>query len=192
VRNGLFELVTGPMFAGKTELLLKRLAAAEADGKRALAVKPLIDTRWPDEIVSHSGARRRATSVRDGGELLALTEKYEVVGIDEGQFFEGDLVDAVTELQSAKRVVVAALDRNFRGEPFAVVLDLLGRADVVRQLQAICGGCRGGATLTQRYVGTIPAPFTDAVVRVGGDELYAPRCPRCYYAERELASVQTA
>jgi thymidine kinase len=181
------------MFAGKTELLLERLAVAEVGGECALAVKPLVDTRWPDGIVSHSGARRRATSVRDGGELIALAEKYDVVGIDEGQFFERDLVDAVAELQRAKRVVVAALDRDFRGEPFNVVPGLARRADVVRQLQAICGACGGGATLTQRYVDAAPAPFTDAVVRVGGDELYAPRCPRCYYAEREpLASIRTA
>jgi thymidine kinase len=180
------------MFAGKTELLLERLAAAEARGKGVLALKPFVDTRWPDEIVSHSGSRRAAVSVSDDRELLELADRYDFVGIDEAQFFDRDLAGAVAQLQLATHVVVAALDLDFRGEPFAVVPDLVAQADVVHQLRAICGSCGGSATLTQRFIHGMPAPFDDALIRVGGDELYAPRCPRCYQVERTAAIAQPA
>jgi thymidine kinase len=192
VQGGMLELVTGPMFAGKTEFLLERLAAIEAHGYPVLAVKPRVDTRWPDSIVSHSGARRHAVSVRNGSELVGLADGYKLVGIDEAQFFESDLIDAVAELRRATQVVVAALDFDFRGELFAIVPELVNGADVVRRVQAVCGACGGRATLTQRFVDGLLAPFSDAVIRVGGDELYAPRCSRCYGAEREAASAQTA
>jgi thymidine kinase len=177
------------MFAGKTQLLLTRLAAAEGCGTQVLAVKPLIDTRWPDEIVSHGGARRPAVSVRESSEIVELARKHTLVCIDEAQFFGPDLIDAVAELQQVAHVLVAALDLNFRCEPFAVVSDLISQADTVHRLRAVCGSCGGSATLTQRFVDGFPAPFDDAVVRVGGDELYAPRCTRCYLAEREVAPV---
>src|SRR5919201_701987 len=99
LQRGLLELVTGPMFAGKTACLLERLAAIEARGYPVLAIKPRVDTRWPDEIVSHSGGRRHAVSVWNGSELVGLADGYELVGIDEAQFFERDLIDAVAELR---------------------------------------------------------------------------------------------
>jgi thymidine kinase len=188
----MFELVTGPMFAGKTQFLLERLSAAEALGKPVLAVKPTVDSRWPNEIVSHSGDRRAARSVRDSSELLELADDHEIVGVDEGQFFTRELVDAVTELRLTTHLVVAALDLDFRARPFAVVSDLVARADVIHRLRAICSSCGSSATLTQRFVDDVPAPYDDAVVRIGGDELYAPRCRGCYRAEREAVTLQTA
>ena|SRR5437763_6875438 len=191
-RSGLLELVTGPMFAGKTELLLERLWAAEASGKKAVAVKPRIDTRWPGEIVSHSGARRAAVALGDDGELLELVERYDVVGIDEAQFFARRFADVIGELRQARHVVVAALDLNFRGDSFPVVPALVEEADVVHRLTATCGSCGGRATLTQRIVDGAPAPLDDDVVRVGGTELYAPRCASCYAWERKAVQARTA
>jgi thymidine kinase len=180
------------MFSGKTQLLLERLAAAEARGKRVVGVKPLIDARWPSEIVAHNGARRPAVSVVDAQELLEVVEEHDLVGLDEAQFFDCELVEAVAVLRRSTRVVAAALDLDFRGEPFAVVPELIARADVVRRLRAVCGACGNSATLTQRLINGVPAPLDDAVVLVGGEELYSPRCARCYLVEREAASVRTA
>jgi thymidine kinase len=179
------------MFAGKTQLLLELLAAAEARGERVIGVKPLVDARWPREIVSHSGARRSAVSVRDSEELLRVAEGCDLVGLDEAQFFDLGLAEALEVLRSSTRVVAAALDLDFRGDPFAVVPELIVRADVVHRLRAICGVCGKNATLTQRLVDGVPAPLDDAVIRVGGDELYSPRCARCYLVEREAATVPT-
>jgi thymidine kinase len=180
------------MFAGKTQLLLERLAAAEGLGKRVLAVKPIVDSRWPDEIVSHSGDRRSAAVARDGLELLGFADAYEVVGIDEAQFFEGEFAAAVGMLRQSTKVVVAALDLDFRGEPFGVVPALVEEADVVHRLTATCGVCGGRATLTQRILDGVPAPLEDEVVRVGGIELYSPRCASCYAWERDAIRAQTA
>jgi thymidine kinase len=191
-KRGIFELVTGPMFAGKTQLLLARLSAAEALGQRILAVKPNVDSRWPNEIVSHSGNRRRALIVRDGSELLEHVDGHAIVGVDEGQFFGRELVYAIAKLRLTTHVVVAALDLDFRAEPFAVVRELVARADVIHRLHAICGSCGASATLTQRFVDGAPARYDDPVVRVGGSELYAPRCRRCYGVEREAVTLRTA
>jgi thymidine kinase len=190
--RGTFELVTGPMFAGKTQLLLERLSAAEKLGKRVLAVKPTIDSRWPNEIVSHSGDRRTALSVHDADELLQFAEGHEIVGVDEAQFFDREFADTIAELRLTTNLVVAALDLDFRAQPFAVVSELIARADIVHRLRAVCGSCGNSATLTQRFVHDVPAPYDDAVVRIGGDELYAPRCRRCYGVERDAVTLRTA
>jgi thymidine kinase len=188
----MFELVTGPMFAGKTQLLLNRLSAAEGLGQRVIAAKPTVDSRWPNEIVSHSGDRRRALIVRDGGELLEHVDGHAIVGVDEGQFLDRELVYAIAKLRLMTHVIVAALDLDFRAEPFAVVRELVARADVIHRLHAICGSCGASATLTQRLVEGEPAPYDDPVVRVGGDELYAPRCRRCYSVERRAVALRSA
>jgi thymidine kinase len=180
------------MFAGKTQLLLERLSAAEFRGDQVIGVKPLVDVRSPSEIVSHSGASRPAVSVRDGEELLGVADRHDLVGIDEAQFFDFELVEAVAALRRSAHVVVAALDLDFRREPFSVLPELVCQADVVHRLRAVCGVCRNGATLTQRLVDGMPAPLDDAILRVGGEELYSPRCVGCYLAEREVAAAQSA
>jgi thymidine kinase len=172
-------MIAGPMFSGKTDELLRRAA-------RGVLLKPRVDDRHAvPEIVSHSGARAPALVVTGSAEIPAAAGGAALVGIDEGQFFDVGLVDVASALSAAgARVLVATLDRDFRAEPFAVSAGLMGIADRVDLLQAVCGRCGAGATLTQRFVEGSPAPLDDPVVRVGGAELYEPRCERCWAEER--------
>lgn len=167
------------MFSGKTDELLRRAGAG-------MLLKPWVDDRHASAaIVSHSGARRPATVAHGSAELGVLARGAPLVGIDEAQFFDPGLVEVAEALSRAgARVVAAALDRDFRAVPFPVSSGLIERADRVDLLRAVCGRCGAAATLTQRFVDGAPAPLADAVVRIGGQDLYAPRCERCYAEER--------
>jgi thymidine kinase len=173
------EVIAGPMFSGKTDELLRR-------GAGGVLVKPRVDDRHAvPEIVSHSGARAPAVVVTGSAEIAAVAGGAALVGVDEGQFFDEGLVDAAAALSAGgARVIVAALDRDFRAEPFAVSAGLIGRADRVDLLRAICGLCGVEATLTQRLADGEPVPLDDPIVRIGGAELYEPRCERCWAEER--------
>lgn len=168
------------MFSGKTDELLRRVAGG-------VLVKPHVDDRHDvPEVVAHSGARAGAVVVAGSGEIPAAAAGAVLVGVDEGQFLDAGLVEVAGALAgTGVRVVVAALDRDFRGEPFAVTTALAQRADRVDLLCAECGRCGDPATLTQRLRGGVPVPLDDPVVRVGGSELYEPRCERCWAEERE-------
>lgn len=176
----MLEVIAGPMFSGKTDELLRRAGAG-------MLFKPWVDDRHATpEIVSHSGVRREAQVVSGSAGLRDLARGAPLVGIDEGQFFDTGLVEVAAELAGeGARVVVAVLDLDFRAAPFPVSAGLLARADRADVLRAVCGRCGGEATLTQRLLGGTPAPLDDDTVRVGGAELYEPRCERCYAAERQ-------
>jgi thymidine kinase len=176
------EVIAGPMFSGKTDELLRRAGGG-------VLLKPWVDDRHGDpEIVSHSGARAPALVVAGSALIPAVAGGAALIGVDEGQFFDEGLVEVASRLAAGgARVVVAALDRDFRAEPFAVSTGLIGGADRVDLLHAVCGRCGGRATLTQRLVAGAPAPLDDPVVRVGGAELYVPRCERCWAEERAAA-----
>jgi thymidine kinase len=174
-------LISGPMFAGKTQLLLNRLATADAAGAAVVAAKPLVDSRFgTSTIVSHTGESRPATVISSAGELLATAADRDVVGIDEGQFLDLGTAWASCTLASTCDVVVAALDLDFRTRPFPATALLQDRADEVVRLAATCGRCGDAATLTQRLINGNPAPPTDPVIRIGAAELYEPRCSRCF------------
>jgi thymidine kinase len=174
------EVVAGPMFSGKTDELLRRAAGG-------VLVKPHVDDRHDfPEIVAHSGARAAARVVAASAELPDVP----LLGVDEGQFFDDGLVEAVARLSAGgARVIVAALDRDFRGEPFALTEALRGRADRYDLLSGVCSRCGDPATLTQRFRDGVPVPLGDDVVRIGGRELYAPRCARCWTEERAAVRV---
>jgi thymidine kinase len=173
------EVIAGPMFSGKTDELLRRVAGG-------VLVKPRVDDRHATpEVVSHTGARAPALVVASSRELAAAVAGAPLVGVDEGQFFDEGLARSARSLaDGGARVVVAALDRDFRGEPFAVAAALLELADRADVLVATCGRCGAPATLTQRLRAGVPVPLDDPVVRVGGAELYEPRCERCWTEER--------
>jgi thymidine kinase len=174
------------MFSGKTDELLRRVCAGAL-------FKPWVDDRHSAaEIVSHSGVRRPATVVSGSGELAELARGAPLVGIDEAQFFDDGLAEvAVALARAGARVVVAGLDRDFRAEPFPVTAAVIERADKVDLLRAVCGRCGDEATLTQRLLDGAPAPLDDSVVRIGGADLYEPRCERCY-AEERAGAVRSA
>jgi thymidine kinase len=181
-RVGAIEVVCGPMFCGKSEELIRRLRRAAIARQAVVCVKPAIDDRHGvNDVVSHAGARLAARPLDDPRELLELRGEADVIGIDEAQFFDGRLVAVCGELAaSGIRVILAGLDRDYRGLPFGPMPDLLCVADKVTKLQAVCVGCGGDATLSQRLVNGQPAPFDDATIVVGGGERYEARCRGCF------------
>jgi thymidine kinase len=181
-RGGWLEVVCGPMFSGKSEELIRRLRRAEIAGQRVLVVKPRIDDRYDvGNVVSHAGARMRAAAAETSAEVLRLADGYDAVGIDEVQFFDEGIVEAVAELVACGvRVVAAGLDTDFRAEPFGSLPTLLAVAELVDKLQAVCHRCGGTATRTQRLVVGRPAPFSGETVQVGALDSYEARCTACY------------
>jgi thymidine kinase len=171
-----FELIVGPMFSGKTDELIRRLAAAEAAGARVAAAKPSVDTAHPGWIVSLSGARRPAASVQSSAALVDLAEGHDVLGVDEIEFFDAAVVDAVRDVATRLRVVAAGLDLDFRGEPFGPMPTLAALADELTVLAATCAVCGNTATRSQRLLDGRPAPRDAPTVLIGGRELYEPRC----------------
>jgi thymidine kinase len=181
-RGGWLEVVCGPMFSGKSEELIRRLRRAEIAGQRALIVKPRIDDRYDiGHVVSHAGAKMRAVAVTKPEDIPGLAEGYDVIGIDEVQFFPREIVLTIDALaEHGKRVVVAGLDQDFRGMPFGSLPELLCRAELVDKLQAVCHSCGGPATMTQRLLDGRPAPADGATIVVGALDSYEARCRHCH------------
>lgn len=182
-REGWIEVISGCMFAGKTEELIRRINVLSYAKKNIIVFKPKIDNRYSDsEIVSHSGAKVPCLVVEKAQDILKKIEAdTEVVAIDEVQFFDKDIVEVCEYLaDKGIRVMVAGLDKDFRGESFGVMPDLLTRAEFVTKLTAVCAKCGAPATRTQRLVNGKPAGFEDPIVMVGADESYEPRCRHCH------------
>jgi thymidine kinase len=181
-RGGWLEVVCGPMFSGKSEELIRRLRRAEIAGQRALIVKPQIDNRYDiGHVVSHAGATMRAVAVARPEDIPGLADGYDVVGIDEVQFFEPEIVLVIDILVTrGTRVVAAGLDQDFRGLPFGAMPELLCRAEILDKLQAVCHRCGGPATMTQRLVDGAPAPADGATIVVGALDSYEARCRDCH------------
>jgi thymidine kinase len=180
--GGWLEVVCGPMFSGKSEELIRRLRRAEIAGQRALIVKPQIDDRFDiGHVVSHAGATMRAVAVSDPADIPGLVDGYDVVGVDEVQFFPLEIVLVLDGLvEKGMRVVASGLDQDFRGLPFGPMPELLCRAELVDKLQAVCHRCGGPATMTQRLVDGTPAAADGATIVVGALEQYEARCRSCH------------
>ena len=189
--GGWLEVVCGPMFSGKSEEMIRRLRRAEIAGQRVVIFKPRIDDRYDaSDVVSHAGIRMRAIAVGGVAELLELARGQEVIGIDEVQFFEREVIAAALSLaDGGARVVVAGLDQDFRRLPFGPMPELLAHAELVDKLQAVCHRCGGPATTTQRLVDGRPAPYSGATIVVGANEQYEARCRDCHEAGEGLATV---
>jgi thymidine kinase len=180
--GGWLEVVCGPMFSGKSEELIRRLRRAEIAGQRALIVKPKLDDRFDiGHVVSHAGAKMRAVAVESPADIPGLVEGYDVVGVDEVQFFAPEIVLVLDDLvEKGMRIVASGLDQDFRGLPFGVMPELLCRAELVDKLQAVCHRCGGPATMTQRLVDGTPAAADGATIVVGALEQYEARCRSCH------------
>ncbi len=190
-RGGWLEVICGPMFSGKSEEMIRRLRRAEIAGQRVVIFKPRIDDRFDAaDVVSHAGARMRAVPVSSVAELVARAQGFEVVGIDEVQFFEHPVVSASLELaEGGARVVAAGLDQDFRRLPFGPIPELLSHAEFVDKLQAVCHRCGGPATTTQRLVAGKPAPYSGETVLVGAAEQYEARCRDCHEPGTDAAAL---
>jgi thymidine kinase len=193
-RGGWLEVVCGPMFSGKSEELIRRLRRAEIAGQRALIVKPRIDDRYDiGHVVSHAGAKMRAVAVSHPEDIPGLAGDYDVVGIDEVQFFPAEIVLVIDVLvERGKRVVCSGLDQDFRGLPFGAMPELLCRAELVDKLQAVCHRCGGPATMTQRLVDGQPAPFAGETIQVGALDSYEARCRACFATTRDDRGLSRA
>ena len=182
-REGWIEVICGCMFAGKTEELIRRINVLSYARKNILVFKPKIDERYSTtEIASHAGSKVPCIVISEAKEILDhVNYDTDVVAIDEVQFFDEDVVDICEYLaDSGLRVMVAGLDKDFRGEPFGVLPDLLTRAEFVTKLTAVCAKCGAPATRTQRIINGKPASFNDPIVLVGAKEAYEPRCRHCH------------
>ena len=190
-RGGWLEVVCGPMFSGKSEELIRRLRRAEIAGQRALVVKPAVDDRYDvGHVVSHAGAKLRAVQAGASADVPRLAGGYDAVGIDEVQFFDDGIVDAIEELVGrGTRVVVAGLAQDFRGLPFGQMPTLLCVAEFVDKLEAVCHRCGGPATMTQRLVDGRPAPFGGETIQVGALDSYEARCRACFEPGEDVAGL---
>ncbi len=177
--NGSIEVVCGSMFSGKTDELIRRLVRAVIAKQKVQVFKPAIDVRYAiEKVTSHTGSNFDAIPVEQASEIRAKLEAdTTVVGIDEAQFFDAEIVPLVQELAGRGiRVIIAGLDMDFRGEPFGPMPILMSMAERVDKLHAICMVCGDEASRTQRLVNGKPARYDDPVVIVGASELYEARC----------------
>ena len=184
--SGWIEVITGSMFSGKTEELLRRMRRAEIAGQNVAAFKPAVDDRFGATVVgSHAGRKWEATVLDANPDGIEAIHEHlngeEVIAIDEANFFSNALVDVCLDLAADdRRVIVSGLDTTFRGEPFEPVPQLLAHADFVDKLQAICVQCGDPATKSQRLVNGEPAHVDDPTVVVGAEETYEARCRSCH------------
>ena len=182
-REGWLEVICGCMFAGKTEELIRRIHVLSYAKKNIIVFKPKIDNRYSqEEIVSHAGTHIPCIVVDKGQDILKyVQDDTEVVAIDEVQFFDRDIIDVCEYLaDKGLRVMVAGLDKDFRGEPFGVMPELLTRAEFVTKLTAVCAKCGAPATRTQRLLNGEPSPFEQPVVFIGAEDHYETRCRHCH------------
>jgi thymidine kinase len=184
--SGWVEVITGSMFSGKTEELLRRLRRAEIAGQSVAAFTPAIDDRYGHETLgSHAGRTWEATVVEPEGEgvwdIVDGLGGEEVVAIDEANFFDGELVPVAEALAAdGRRVIASGLDQTYRGEPYDPVPQLIATAEYVDKLQAICTVCGEPATRTQRLIDGEPAHVDEPTTLVGAEESYEARCRNCH------------
>lgn len=185
--TGWIEVICGSMFSGKSEELIRRVRRAEIARQKVQVFKPALDTRYTDKaVVSHDGNKVFAYSVKESREILELLlPDVQVVAIDEAQFFDDKIVDICQTLaDNGKRVIVAGLDQDFRGEPFGPMPKLLAVAEKVDKLQAICMVCGKPASRTQRLINGEPAYYDDPTILIGAEDVYEARCREHHIVRR--------
>lgn len=177
--TGSLEVITGSMFCGKTDELIRRLRRATIARQKVQVFKPAIDNRYAvEKVTSHAGSEFGAVPIQNAAEINhQLQHDTTVVAVDEAQFFDEDIIPIVQRLADrGLRVIVAGLDTDFRGEPFGPMPELMAKAEIVDKLHAICMICGESASRTQRLVNGQPACYEDPVVIVGAAEMYEARC----------------
>lgn len=184
-RAGWIEVVCGSMFSGKTEELIRRLKRAQFAKLKVEIFKPKIDTRYSEEdVVSHDAHAIRCTPVDNSGNILLLTGEVDVVGIDEAQFFDANIVSVCKILaNSGIRVIVAGLDMDYQGNPFGPMPQLMAVAEYVTKVHAICVRCGNLANHSHRL------SENDKLVMLGEIHDYEPICRHCY---NELSKKEEA
>ncbi|MDW3208733.1 MAG: thymidine kinase [Reichenbachiella sp.] len=174
---GWIEVICGSMFSGKTEELIRRLNRAKIAKQKIEIYKPAVDTRYHEtSVVSHNDSSIRSTPVQFADDILLLVGDSDVVGIDEAQFFDMELIKVARTLANkGKRVILAGLDMDFKGEPFGPMPGLMGIAEFVTKVHAICMKCGGVASYSYRLT------KSDQKVLLGEQDAYEARCRNCFY-----------
>jgi thymidine kinase len=186
---GWIEVICGSMFSGKSEELIRRLVRARIARQKVQAFKPAVDTRYGrDHVVSHNGQRIPSQEVESARLILQrVDDDTKVVAVDEAQFLGLELVEVVEELaRSGRRVIVAGLDQDYRGQPFEPVPQLMAVAESVTKTMAVCMVCGQPANRTQRLVAASER------VLVGAGEAYEARCRRCWSPEPSPGAARAA
>lgn len=177
-KNGFIEVVCGPMFAGKTEELIRRIKRLQYAKQNIVVFNPKLDNRYSQsELVSHSNMRTQAYFIEKSTDAYNyITKDTNAVIFDEAQFFDMDIVEVADDLADrGLRVIIGGLDRNFRGEPFGPMPFLLAKAEFVTKLTAICVKTGEPATRTQRIIDGKPADYNSEIILVSGQEHYEAR-----------------
>lgn len=178
--GGIIEVITGSMFSGKTEELIRRLKRARFARQKVEIFKPVTDNRYNlNEVVSHDDHSIPSSSVENSAAILLLSSDVEVVGIDEAQFFDKGLIEVCSKLAGqGLRVIVAGLDMDFKGEPFGPMPGMMAIADYVTKVHAICVRCGQVAQFSHRLV------LGEKQILVGEKSEYEPLCRDCYRKTR--------
>ena len=185
---GWIEVISGVMFSGKSEELIRRVRRAVIARKRVQVFKSHLDARYAGiyQVSSHDGRTVEAVPVDTTEQIVSLLRAdTQVVGIDEAQFLDVGVVELTTSLaQRGLRVILAGTDLDFRGEPFGPMPQLMAIAELVDKLHAICVVCGGPASRNQRLIGGKPARYDSPTIMVGGQEAYEARCRACHSVPR--------
>lgn len=182
-QDGFVEVISGCMFAGKTEELLRRIRVLSYGNQKIQLFKPMIDNRYDEnKVVSHAGNSMESTLVKNAkGILENLDPDTKIVAVDEIQFFDDEINMVIDKLaDSGIRVMVAGLDMDFRGEPFGVMPMLMTKAEFVTKLTAVCTRCGAPGTRSQRIINGKPADYYDPIIMVGASESYEAVCRHCH------------
>ncbi len=182
ISEGSLEVICGPMFAGKTEELLRILNRLKYAKINFLIFKPLIDSRAVGSIASRNGQKMEAIEIKSASEILTYIMNHpnidcKVVAIDEAQFFDQEIIDVCLILaHNNYHVIISGLDKNFKGEPFGYMPELMVYADKITKLSAICMQCGCEARYSQRLLNGKPADYNSELVLIGDYEHYESRC----------------
>ncbi len=192
--KGNLEVICGPMFSGKSEELIRRMKRIQISGKSYLIFKPIIDDRYTSkQVATHD--KRTFTAVPTTIDRVGITEMEkmveeenpEIVAVDEGCFYDMSLTGSVLKwVDQGKRVIVAGLDKTYRGETFGPMGNILAHADEVLKLRAICMKCKSNqGVMTQRLIDGKPAKYSEPTIVIGAQEKYEARCRDCHEIEKE-------
>ncbi len=191
--DGSIEVICGPMFAGKTEEIIRRVRRLQYAKKKVIVFKPKVDDRYSEEfIISHNKSSTDAINIEHSKEIFDhIKPDTHAIVIDEAQFFDEGIVDIAEHLaDKGIRVIVGGLDRNFRGEPFGPMPRLLSLAEHVTKLTAICVVTGEAATRTQRLINGKPADYHDPIVFIGASEAYEPRSRKAHEVPNKPVKIK--
>ena len=185
---GWIECICGSMFSGKSEELLRRIKRGIIAKQKVLLFKPSIDNRYEENMVStHNGNSYESVNIDKAEQIYdyIIDKKYDIIGIDEVQFFDEKIVEVINKLaDDGIRVIVAGLDMDFKAEPFHPMPEIMAVSEMVTKLHAVCNKCGKEASRSQRLIDGEPARYDDPIVVIGASESYEARCRHCHEIKR--------